>query len=145
MRSIRHVLLLAGILAAPLAAMKADAAAITLVIEGVRNDRGEIRAALFTSGDGFPDRPEKAFRIIRVDAVAGKVEVRFEDVPYGKYAACVLHDENRNGLFDMRLFIPLEGWAASRDPRAFFGPPRFEDAAFTTDGAEAIITVRMRY
>ena len=56
------------------------------------------------------------------------------------------HDENANGKLDKNFIgIPVEGFSASRDARARFGPPSFDDARFDYRGGVAKMSVRMRY
>ncbi len=53
----------------------------------------------------------------------------FEDVPPGEWAVMVWRDPESDGRMRRGMFgVPLEPTAISRDPRAVFGPPRFDDA-----------------
>jgi uncharacterized protein (DUF2141 family) len=68
------------------------------------------------------------------------------DVPPGTYAAQAFHDENNNSVIDRNIFgIPTEGLGFSNNAKMFFGPPRFDAAAFAVGGAAVRITFSLRY
>ncbi len=80
-------------------------------------------------------------------AVANGVSrCRLENVPPGRYAIGVMHDENSNGRFDTGfLGIPNEGYGFSRDARGTLGSPSFDSAAFEYDGGRLIVPITMHY
>ena len=56
--------------------------------------------------------------------------IDFADLPPGRFAVAVFHDENENDELDVNFIgIPKEGYAFSRDARGFAGPPSFDAAA----------------
>lgn len=100
-------------------------------INGIRNTKGHVLIAVFRSADGFPDKKEKAFIRERIPATAGTLSVSLKDIPAGRYAIAVIHDENDNLQLDTGLFgIPKEGFCFSNDAKGTFGPPSFEASAF---------------
>ena len=106
-------------------------ASIEVEVSGVRNIRGDICLLLFNSADGFPDKYEKAFKLLKVPAQKGAVSAEFSQIPSGTYGISVLHDENRNEKIDKNwLGIPKEQYGASNNARATFGPPSFKAAQF---------------
>jgi uncharacterized protein (DUF2141 family) len=118
-------------------------------IVGLRNDDGYIGCLLYRSAEGFPGDPDQA-----VQMVVGEYGRRnrrtatctFRNVPAGRYAVTVGHDENGNRRMDRNLVgIPTEGWGTSRDAPARFGPPSFSDAVFRFNGRRQLMTVTMRY
>jgi uncharacterized protein (DUF2141 family) len=118
-------------------------------IIALRNDEGNIGCLLYSSADGFPGESEKAFQ-----KAAGQISRNnrrtatcvFRNVPAGRYAVAVGHDENGNRRMDRNAVgIPSEGWGTSRDAPARFGPPSFDDAVFRFNGRRKLILVRMRY
>ncbi|MGP1276430.1 MAG: DUF2141 domain-containing protein [Caulobacterales bacterium] len=77
-------------------------------------------------------------------AAAPEAEIVFEGVEPGEWAATVWHDTNDNGVMERGVFgIPREPVVISNNPPARFGPPRFDDAAFTVGEAE--VTVRLDF
>jgi uncharacterized protein (DUF2141 family) len=79
--------------------------------------------------------------------VRGVSRCRFYDVPAGRYAVGVMHDEDDDDHFDQGIFgIPQEGYGFSRDARGSMGPPSFESAAFDYDGASVLRqTINIHY
>ncbi len=112
---------------------------LTLTISKLRNQKGEVCIALFESKTGFPEDDTHAvcnncFAISELP-----MTVNF-DVPYGSYAASVLHDENKDGELNTGLLgIPKEGIGFSNDPRIIKGTPSFEKTRFEfTDDSQAV-------
>lgn len=100
-------------------------------INGIRNTKGHVLIAVFRSADGFPDNKDKAFLRERIPATTGTMSVSLKDIPAGKYAIAVIHDENDNLHLDTGLFgIPKEGFCFSNDAKGTFGPPSFEASSF---------------
>ena len=70
-------------------------------------------------------------KTIRV-AAKGDFKIQFKDLPFGRYAISLFHDKNANNMLDKRFFgIPKEDFGFSNNPSMGFGPPDFEDCAFT--------------
>ncbi len=119
------------------------AAAVTLeiVIQGIRNDRGDIRVAVCSETRFLQPTCE---HMRTTPARPGEVVLRLE-VPPGTWAAQAHHDENRDGSIDTVLGIPTEGLGFSNDARFPFGPPRWSDAAFQLGPTGGRIRFTMRY
>ena len=97
-------------------------------------------------GDGFPTAPEKAIRRMSTGIQSGGALCQFDGLPAGVYAAAMIHDENGNRKLDTNwMGIPTEGYGASRDAKGRFGPPRFEDAAFSYSGGSVRVPVQVQY
>ncbi len=120
---------------------------ITVVAKNLRNQDGVVRACLTDQAERFPtcDDPAHSFKVM--SQATGTVTLVFRDVPAGRYAVALLHDENSNGKADRAaMMIPKEGFGFSRDAKVRFGPPRFREAAFdVVDGANEELVIRMRY
>jgi len=121
----------------------------TLIVKivGLRNNDGCMKIFLFNSGEGFPNYPKKALKIIDVyNLENNKCQASFKDIQFGEYAVSSLHDENKNNEMDTGLFgIPTEGYGASNDARGFFGPPKYKDAKFFFSRDSLNIVMRMTY
>lgn len=119
----------------------AAGADVRVVVDGLRNDRGNLLVAVCT---------EEVFlsagcRYV-AGAPAGEGTATVRGVPPGSYAVQAFHDENGNGTIDHTLrFFPLEGMGFSRDARMRRGPPRFADAAFELGDRDATLKLTMRY
>jgi uncharacterized protein (DUF2141 family) len=91
---------------------------------GLRNNKGQVFCALFTSAEGFPKDSQKAIRRETSPVSEKKASCEFLGIEPGTYGVSVFHDENSNGKFDMNfLGIPREGVRASNNARGQIGPP----------------------
>ena len=122
-----------------------ETGAVVVSVNGMRSTKGQVLACLTTQAKSFPDcRRDPAARKLAVTA-SGTVTFRFADLPPGRYAVALLHDENDNGKADMALMIPREGFGFSRDAAVRMGPPKFAAAAFAVADEAVTMPVRMRY
>jgi len=111
------------------------AAVLEVNVRGIRNAAGSIGVALFdeTTASGFP--MVELTRSTSVLASATGVTIQFEDLPPGRYALAVTHDENENGEVDTNEYgVPVEGFGFSNDAMGEMGPPTFAQAAIDVDG-----------
>ena len=113
---------------------------------GLRNDKGKVICALYSSRDGFPKQSEKAVARIK-SAISDKQAVcEFSGMAPGTYAVSVFHDENSNGKLDTNFIgIPREGVGASNGPKGHFGPPKFDAAAFRFSGGRLDLKITINY
>lgn len=123
---------------------KAAKVRLSVRVLGLRNSKGAVSVALFTSAEGFPESSAAA-RVLRASISKDQVSIVFSGLKRGRYALAAHHDENGNGRMDYNLIgIPTEGFAFSNDAKAMFGPPSFADAAFdvSSDRAEHVVTAQ---
>ncbi|AOS83401.1 hypothetical protein BIU88_04130 [Chlorobaculum limnaeum] len=129
-----------------IAAEAAGSGTITIRIAGLRNTNGNLSVALFDAKKGFPGKFENAIRKAVVPAAGTEHFAVFGDVPFGRYAVAVRHDENGNGKLDTNILgMPKEGVGTSNNPKSKFGPPSFDDAAFLLDSDSRELVVNLRY
>ncbi len=119
---------------------------ITVTVEGLHNDKGQLIGFLYNDEDAFPTKMDQAVRRTRSTQLTGpKVALTFENVPGGTYAVAVIHDENGDGELERNFIgIPSEGVGASNRATATLGPPSWDDAKFEVAG-DAKTTVDIRY
>lgn len=104
-------------------------AEITVKIEQVKNDQGDVYINLYASEDGFPNEWSKAFRQEKLKATKGDLQCTFKDLPFGFYAISVGHDENENGELDSNFIgFPKEPVGASN--QTSLGKPNFKRSKF---------------
>jgi uncharacterized protein (DUF2141 family) len=97
---------------------------IHVEIDGLRNHKGQVLCALFSSAEGFPKNSAKAAAHAKSDISHGHAFCEFPGIPSGTYAVSAFHDENSNGKMDTNFMgIPREGVAASNNARGHFGAP----------------------
>lgn len=133
---------LAAVLA--LAVAPAAAAGLEVTVDGVRDDRGDLRLALFDRPETFAEKGKQVARLA-LPAAAGAVTAVFPDVAPGTYAVTVYHDADRNGELNRALgLLPSEGWGVSNST----GPlsrPRWETASFPVPADGAAVRIRLHY
>jgi uncharacterized protein (DUF2141 family) len=137
------VLLLAAAASAQLTASRGE---ITVIVENLRADVGQVRFLLFRSAVGFPDEPARAYKTEVVDVKNYKAQATFTDLPYGTYAVYVLHDENSNGFLDKNFFkVPTEGYGASNNAADIMEMPEYDEAKVFLKSAVMTIRVEIQY
>jgi uncharacterized protein (DUF2141 family) len=132
-------------LAFPGAAEEAGAGAIQVLFHGCDNDEGVLVVQLAGSPEMFEAGGEGS-RIARVGIRDGEARWEFADVPPGRYAIRVFHDENSNGKLDQRFGFgpPKEAVGFSNDAMGTFGPPSFEDGAFEHASGETKLRIALK-
>jgi uncharacterized protein (DUF2141 family) len=117
---------------------------LTVIVEGLKNDKGSIQIGLFSSGDSWNGKTEKykgAIIPIKSDTLKWKVE----NIPFGEYAVKLFHDENDDNKINTNfLGMPSERFGFSNNPAVFFGPPSFERAKFVFCSKDTSITVKLK-
>ncbi|MGE5169703.1 MAG: DUF2141 domain-containing protein [Rudaea sp.] len=120
---------------------------IHVTILNIRNSTGTVACALFESSVGFPAaflRSATNVMVIKIRKTQARCD--FEDIPPGRYAIAVIHDENMNGKLDTNPFgIPTEGYGFSNDAGASRRVPSFSAASFQYDGQSVELTIGLRY
>jgi uncharacterized protein (DUF2141 family) len=148
---------LSGLVLAVLVAVPAQAAELRLTIQGVRSDAGELLIGLYASPDGFACALANASKSglvadkgrlvgLSIRANAGAQSTVFTQLPPGRYAAVVIHDENDDGRLDANeLGVPTEGYGFSNDAQGFLGAPSFDAAAVTIGEADVRTAISLIY
>jgi uncharacterized protein (DUF2141 family) len=119
---------------------------IRVEIGGLRNDKGLVMCALYSSSEGFPKKSEKAIAHANSPSSDKRAVCEFLGIAPGTYAVSVFHDENSNGKLDTNFMgIPREGVGASNGAKGHFGPPKFDDAAFHFSGGPLVLKITINY
>jgi uncharacterized protein (DUF2141 family) len=122
------------------------AADLSVNITGFRHDQGLCLVSLFSSAGGFPSEHESAMQSRIMKAAVAGLTVTFTNLPPGKYALSVCHDENGNGKMDSRsLGRPAEGYALFLPQESRLGPPRFNRSVFEAGTNDLTIAVKLEY
>ena len=132
--------------ASPTQSPSPQANRIHVEIDGLRNDKGQVMCALFSSAEGFPRDNDKAVAHVKGAISHGQASCEFSDIPIGTYAVSIFHDENSNGKMDTNFMgIPREGVGASNNATGHFGPPKFSAAAFQFPGGQEDLKIHINY
>ncbi len=117
---------------------------LTVVVENVNKDDGNIGVLVFNSSKGWPEDRFAALKDIVVDAHPGTVTVTVPDLPAGEYAVAIAHDVNKNHKLDKNILgVPKEQWGMSNNPHARIKAPSFSTAKFALT-ADMEIHVRLQ-
>lgn len=83
---------------------------LTVKVENLRNSKGVVQFALYNKDNSIPDEDyKKYYQLEKAKIVNGKSEITFKNLPKGKYAVNILHDENNNCKVDKGFLLPKEG------------------------------------
>jgi uncharacterized protein (DUF2141 family) len=119
---------------------------LTVTIEGLKNQEGQVCLSLFSSAQGFPDESDRAVasRCIRAESIP--LSVTFSNLSPGNYAVAVIHDANNDGKLNTGfLGIPKEGIGFSQNPRLRFSAPSFEDTSLSISELGIQAQVQLKY
>ena len=122
-------------------------APLTVFIKDLRNRKGALIFGVFEQADGFPNVEKKAVYWEVRDAEAADLTFTVR-LPPGRYAASVLHDENRSGEMNRGFGgLPLEGYGVTNNPKPKMRAATFKEATFTlpSEGAELTISVQYQF
>jgi uncharacterized protein (DUF2141 family) len=119
---------------------------IHIQIGELRNNKGQVSCALYSSPDGFPKSSEKAIAHVNSAIFDNQAVCEFSEIAPGTYAISVFHDENSNGKLDTNFMgIPREGVGASNNAKGHLGPPKFAAAAFHFSGGRIDLKITINY
>jgi uncharacterized protein (DUF2141 family) len=116
---------------------------LVVKVTGLKPLKGNLYIALHNRPQFFQVADSALMKtIIAVDAETKTV--LFNNVPDGRYALAVYHDENLNGVIDVNeIGVPKEGYGFSYNQKAP-GRPKFEQAAFDLNRNDTI-EIKMNY
>jgi len=115
---------------------KASGYSLTVEVKDLRNSKGIVLFALYKREDAFPDEHyKKYFKKLTGKIVNGASSITFENLPAGKYAVNILHDEDNDGKIKKGLIMPKEGIGFSNfQSIGFSNRPSFAKASFNLSG-----------
>jgi uncharacterized protein (DUF2141 family) len=119
-------------------------ATLKVDINGVRHSRGMIYVGIYNNPRTFLT-VRGIYRWTQVKAKRGRVVCKFKNIPGGRYAIALFHDENGNEKLDLNsLHIPKEGYALSGHPNLV--NPTFKDSSIRVHPKKSYrIKLRMHY
>jgi len=106
---------------------------LTVEVSELRNSNGTVLFALYNREDAFPDEHyKKYFKKLTGKIVNGASSVTFKNLPEGKYAVNILHDEDNDGKIKKGIILPKEGIGFSNYKSiGFSNRPSFTKASFS--------------
>lgn len=119
---------------------------LTLKIAALRSQQGVVYVALFSSAEGFPNDSAQAVKADCFPIREIPLDIKLSDIPFGRYAVSVFHDENGDGELNQGVFgIPQEGLGFSENPQLWKGPPKFQQADFEFTSENSVVEIEMKY
>ena len=114
-------------------------------ITEANSDKGMIRILIFSKENGFPDQPETAVKSYSISPQNKSCSLAISDLPPGRYAVSVIHDEDMNGKLSFNIVgYPTEKFGFSNNPKVYFSPPSFEKAAFDMKSENKLLQINLR-
>ena len=134
-------LMFLGFTSLMLMAVATSAGELSITVTDIRVAEGTLSVAVVNTDAGWNNQ-EKPVAYKKVAATQGEMTLKF-DLPDGKYAVQVMHDQNDNGKLDANFMgIPSEGYGFSNNPNVM-RRAHFDEALFELAGNSAI-TIRLR-
>ena len=103
---------------------------LTILVDGVTSSYGHLAVGIFDNQEAFL-KEGKAIKGVFAKAEKGTTRIEILNMPNGKYAISIFHDENDNHELDTNFFgIPKEPLGFSIGKLKTFGPPSFDECVF---------------
>ena len=110
---------------------------LSVKVEGLKSTKGNLVVGVYNNSTDFL---KKEFTGKTIPITAKIVKVYFNNLPKGKYAIAIYHDENKDGKLTTNFIgLPKEDYAFSNNAMGLIGPPGFEKAAVNMDRNKLII------
>ena len=120
---------------------------LTVVVNGIRNQTGEICMRVYNSEKGFPDNAKSEVKSGCTKITGNSIKQVFSGLKPGNYAVAVVDDQNGDRKLNKDFFgIPEEGFGISRNPIVSIstGTPKFRNASFKVD-KNTTINIFLKY
>ena len=120
---------------------------LTVVVNGIRNQTGEICLRVYNSEKGFPDNAKSEVKSGCTKITGNSIKQVFSGLKPGNYAVAVVDDQNGDHKLNKDFFgIPEEGFGISRNPIVSIstGTPKFKNASFKVD-KNTTINIFLKY
>ena len=111
---------------------KEETYTITVNVEGLRNSTGEVQYSIYDKDGTIPDKKyTKYYYQKKAKIVNGKSTMTFINMPKGRYAINILHDEDMDGQVKKGMILPIEGIGFSNfEAINLANRPNFKKASF---------------
>jgi uncharacterized protein (DUF2141 family) len=121
--------------------------ALTVVVNGIQNKRGDVCFRVYNSEKGFPLSNSSEVQSGCTKITGTSVKKVFSGLKPGTYAVAVVDDQNGDRKLNKDFFgIPTEGFGISRNPIVSIqtGTPKFRNASFKLT-KNTTINITMKY
>lgn len=124
-----------------------NTASLTVIVNGINNQKGEICMGVYSKAQGFPMNTDKVLKSACVQPTGSTLTHTFSVLKPGSYAVAVIDDQNGDRKLNTDFFgIPKEGFGISQNPTVSIatGTPSFYDASFFIKQSKTI-NIDMKY
>ena len=129
---------------APATARPAGTGTLIVRVTGLNAANGQLRIAIYKSEAEWLDIKTAAYATV-LEGDTGEHLWKIANVPHGRYAVAVFHDENKDGRLDRNaLGMPTEQYGFSNNARGVFGPATWQESSFDTAGKLTEIAVEVK-
>lgn len=116
---------------------------IELTITNLKNNKGTLLICLFDREEGFPSDVSRSMKQWKVPV---SPTVILEQIPAGKYALAIMHDEDGNNAMTYNRFsFPKEGFGFSNYSASLLQRPDFHKALFEHRHTGTHLRLKLRY
>jgi len=147
----RSLAALAALALAPFGAHAQDcqgvpgAAKLSIVVEGIRSNKGLMTASLYPGDKSQFLIKNGALKVWSVAAQAPATKMCIWLRGPGTYAVAVYHDANSNHRLDIGMFGPTEAYGFTNNPRIMFAKPSYESVKFPAKAGETTVHIRLNH
>lgn len=146
MQRVSTSLLLLMMMALSVSAQTTTNSSLTVMINGIKKQSGQVCLSLFSSSQGFPSNSSSALQAQCTIVDDKPLAITFRNLKAGSYAVAAIHDVNNDSNLNRNfLGIPTEGIGFSRNPRIVTGPPKFNDSVVLINGSSTSIQIQLQY
>ncbi|HLO86969.1 MAG TPA: DUF2141 domain-containing protein [Nostocaceae cyanobacterium] len=120
---------------------------LTVVVNGIRHQSGEICMRIYASEKGFPLSNTSEIQSACTEITGNSVTQVFKGLKPGNYAVAVVDDQNADKKLNRDFFgFPQEGFGISKNPTVSIetGMPEFRNASFVVN-KNTKININMKY
>jgi uncharacterized protein (DUF2141 family) len=129
----------------PLSAQAQPTAKLTVVIDGLRHQTGQVCLRVYSSDQGFPSSARGVVQSGCTKVTGSLVKKDFYGLKPGSYAVALYADKNSDSKLNTNAFgLPSEGFGISNNPKAKTRAPKFNEASFNLSQNKTIKIV-MQY
>ncbi len=119
---------------------------ITVNIEGVRSDSGQILIGVYLNDADFQNQePIKRITVPKTDLKDGKLTTYIKGLRPGTYGFALMDDEDMDRLMKYKFFLPSEGFGFSNYYHSGILRVHFDDFKFNLGTKDKVIQMKLRY
>ena len=129
----------------PLSVQAQQGAKLTVVIDGLRHQSGQVCLRVYANEQGFPASAKGVVQSGCTKVTGTVASKEFYGLKPGKYAVALYADKNSDSKLNTNfLGIPSEGFGISNNPKAKTRAPKFTEASFNLSQNKTI-KITMQY